>query len=107
MSITLPKNYVLGATGDLVDGEKETEWLNQKVKETEAITFFDSKDLTFPPSDSETKTLRYKQSNVHDFAWFCDKRYHVLKGEVETPHTKHKVTTWVMFTNAKGVELSL
>ena len=102
VSITLPKNYVLGATGDLVDGEKETEWLNQKVKETEAIAHYDTKDNAFPASDAETKTLRYKQSNVHDFAWFCDKRYHVLKGEVETPHTKHKVTTWVMFTNAEG-----
>ena len=102
VSITLPKNYVLGATGDMVDGEKELDWLNQKVKETEAITSYDTKDNSFPASDSETKTLRFKQTNVHDFAWFCDKRYHVLKGEVETPHTKHKVTTWVMFTNAEG-----
>ena len=102
VSITLPKNYVLGATGDMVAGEKELEWLNQKVKETEAITTFNAKDLTFPVSASETKTLRFKQSNVHDFAWFCDKRYHVLKGEVETPHTKRKVTTWAMFTNAEG-----
>ncbi len=102
VSITLPKNYVLGATGDMVDGEKELEWLNQKVKDTEAITSFDAKDLAFPVSDTETKTLRFKQSNVHDFAWFCDKRYHVLKGEIETPHTKRKVTTWTMFTNAEG-----
>lgn len=102
VSITLPKNYVLGATGDMVDGEREQEWLNQKVKETEAITSYNAKDLSFPVSDSTTKTLRFKQTNVHDFAWFCDKRYHVLKGEVETPHTKRKVTTWVMFTNADG-----
>jgi hypothetical protein len=102
VSITLPKNYVLGATGDLVDGEKELDWLNQKVKETEAINTYDSKELSFPKSDTATKTLRFKQTNVHDFAWFCDKRYHVLKGEIETPHTKHKVTTWVMFTNAEG-----
>ena len=102
VSITLPKNYVLGATGDMVDGEKELEWLNENVKETEAIKSYDTKDLTFPPSDKETKTLRFKQSNVHDFAWFCDKRYHVLKGEIVTPHTKHTVTTWTMFTNAEA-----
>ncbi|MGB3946863.1 MAG: M1 family metallopeptidase [Bacteroidia bacterium] len=102
VSITLPKNYVLGATGDMVNGEKELEWLNEKVKATQAITSFNSKDLSFLLSDTETKTLRFKQKNVHDFAWFCDKRYHVLKGEVETPHTKHKVTTWVMFTNAEA-----
>lgn len=97
--ITLPKNYVVGATGDLVDGEKETKWLNQKVKATEAIVSFDKQENSFPASDAETKTLHYHQENVHDFAWFADKRYHVLKGEVEVPHTKRKVTTWVMFTN--------
>lgn len=102
VSITVPKNYVLGATGDMVDGQKELDWLQAKVNETEAIEYFNPKDLDFPPSDIETKTLRFKQSNVHDFAWFCDKRYHVLKGEVVTPHTKHTVTTWVMFTNAEG-----
>jgi hypothetical protein len=102
VSITLPKNYVLGATGDLVNGEQETEWLNQKAKETETITSFDKKDMAFPASASETKTLEFKQSHVHDFAWFCDKRYHVLKGEIETPHTKHKVTTWAFFTNAEA-----
>lgn len=97
--ITVPKNYVLGATGDLVDGAEELEWLTQKAKETEAITSFDN-DMSFPASDTETKTLQFKQSNVHDFGWFCDKRYHVLKGEIETPHTKHKVATWAFFTNS-------
>ncbi|MDF2435717.1 MAG: hypothetical protein K0Q95_93 [Bacteroidota bacterium] len=102
VSITLPKNYVLGATGDMVNGEEELKWLQTKVEETQAIEYYDTKDLSFPKSDSLTKTLRFKQSNVHDFAWFCDKRYHVLKGEVTTPHTKHVVTTWVMFTNKEG-----
>jgi hypothetical protein len=102
VTITLPQNYVLGATGDLVNGEAELRWLENKVHETEAIETYNPKDLDFPKSDEQTKTLRFRQTNVHDFAWFCDKRYHVLKGEVTTPHTKHKVTTWVMFTNAEG-----
>lgn len=102
VTITLPKNYVLGATGDMVNGEKEIEWLNEKAKETETISAFDKKNMAFPESAIETKTLQFKQSNVHDFAWFCDKRYHVLKGEIETPHTKHKVTTWAFFTNAEA-----
>src|SRR5438552_18603263 len=29
----------------------------------------------FPASSSETKTLRYTQNNIHDFAWFADKRF--------------------------------
>ena len=102
VSITLPQNYVLGATGDMVDGENELAWLNRKVEETNALKEFDKDDDAFPKSDDITKTVRFKQTNVHDFAWFADKRYHVLKGEVTTPHTSHKVTTWAMFTNAEA-----
>jgi hypothetical protein len=102
VSITLPQNYVVGATGDLVNGEEELKWLEEKAKKTAAIAFFNPIDMAFPPSDTQFKTLHYKQENVHDFAWFCDKRYHVLKGEVITPNTQRKVTTWVMFTNAQA-----
>jgi hypothetical protein len=97
--ITLPMNYVVGATGDLVNGENELAWLDQKVKETEAITEIKKKDLSFPASSPELKTLHYYQKNVHDFAWFTDKRYHVLKGEVKLPHSGKMVTTWTMFTD--------
>jgi hypothetical protein len=98
--ITLPQNYVVGATGDIVNGEKEIDWLNNKVKITEnIIDGIDYRDMAFPVSSDTTKTLHYHQEKVHDFAWFADKRYHVLKGEVELPHSKRKVTTWAMFTN--------
>lgn len=96
--ITLPKNYVVGATGDLVNGEQELQWLEEKVRQTEAIDRFDLRDLSFPSSEKETKTLHFHQENVHDFAWFADKRYHVLKGEVTMPSGR-QVTTWAMFTN--------
>lgn len=96
--ITLPKNYVLGATGDLVDGENELVWLNQKAIETANKEKFKENEKT-PKSDVETKTLHYHQENVHDFGWFCDKNYNVLKGEVELPHSKRKVATWAMFTS--------
>lgn len=99
VKIRLPKNYVVGATGDLVNGEKEINWLNQLAEETNKITDFTSTDMSFPPSNDTVKTLHFHQENVHDFAWFADKRYHVLKGEVTLPHSKRKVTTWAMFTN--------
>jgi len=97
--ITLPKNYIVGATGDLVDNEKELTWLNELAKKTALIDSFDYNNMDFPTSSDTTKTLHYHQENIHDFAWFADKRYHVLKGEVELPHSKRKVTTWAMFTN--------
>jgi hypothetical protein len=98
--ITLPQNYVVGATGDLVDGEKELKWLNEKVEETKLLTSYSGNNLNFPPSSPETKTLHYHQSNVHDFAWFADKRWHVLKEEIELP--SKKVTAWMMFTDIEG-----
>ncbi len=114
VSITLPKNYVVGATGDL-QTKSEIDFLNNLSAETEVLvknldeetgqkdvplSSSESKALNknFPISDSQTKTIRYVQKNVHDFAWFADKRYKVLKGEVELPNSKRKVTTWAMFT---------
>ena len=60
------------------------------------------KELDIPTSSATMKTLRYKQDSIHDFAWFADKRWHVLKGEVELPISKRKVTTWSFFTNAEA-----
>ncbi len=97
--ITLPKNYVVGSTGDLVNGEEESKWMNEKVKETEEKKYFDPKDTTFPVSSTEWKTLHYHQEKVHDFGWFADKRWNVLKSQVELPYSKRKVTTWTMFLN--------
>jgi len=97
VSITLPNNYTIGATGDL-QNQEEINRLNDLAAITDTITQF-SDDMSFPESDPNTKTLRYIQENVHDFGWFADKRYHVLKGVVELPHSKDTVTLWTMFTN--------
>ncbi len=111
VSITLPKNYVVGATGDL-QTTSEIQFLDKIAKET-ADAIENGKGyreiegvnnlVDFPKSSEEMKTIRYTQKNVHDFAWFADKRYSVLKSEVELPHSKRKVTTWAMYTpkNAK------
>ena len=112
VSLTLPKNYVVGATGDFVDGQDELDWLNYKAEQCEKQSFEKKKtsrrqqqkkmkDEEYPPSSSEMKTLHYRQDNVHDFAWFADKRWHVQKGEVKLPHSGRTVTTWAMFTDAE------
>jgi hypothetical protein len=96
--ITLPSNYVVGATGDL-QTVSELRWLNTKDQETRELIEFDLDDLDIPSSSLETKTLHYHQEKVHDFAWFADKSFHVLKDVVELPKSKRMVTTWAMFTN--------
>ena len=97
VSITLPNNYTVGATGEL-QTKSEITRLNKLAIITDTIKRFKN-DMSFPPSDLNKKTLRFTQENVHDFAWFADKRFHVLKGEVELPNSKKKVTLWSMFTN--------
>lgn len=102
VTITLPKNYLLAATGDRIDAREEELWLRAKVKETEQLIAdkkLTPKKSTFPPSDAETKSIRFMQSNVHDFAWFADKRFHVLKDNIALPNSSRTINTWVFFTD--------
>ncbi len=99
--ITLPENYVVGATGDLIDCPKELKFLDSIAAETAKIDQYYEGSWS-PASSKDLKTLHYHQDKVHDFAWFADKRYYVLKSEVELPHSKNKVTTWTMFLGSNG-----
>ncbi|MBL7744857.1 MAG: M1 family metallopeptidase [Chitinophagaceae bacterium] len=83
VSITVPENYVVAATGELQNAS-EKEWLQtrtaftwepvkKKIK-TKGGSFKTVYDK-FPPSARDIKTLRFKQNNIHDFAWFADKRF--------------------------------
>ena len=110
VSITLPSNYIVGATGDLQTGseiQRLKELADKTLKELPDIIAgrkgLNKRESPFPSSSEQKKTLRYTQKNIHDFAWFADKRYLVLKGEVELPHTGRIVDTWAMFVpqNAK------
>ena len=105
VSITLPKNYVVGSTGDL-QTSSEMDFLNDLAEKTKVKLANNEYGTTkgrgkktseFPASDPLMKTIRYKQSKVHDFAWFADKRFQVLKGEIVLPHSQRKVTSWAMF----------
>jgi len=99
VKITLPTNYVVGATGDL-QTESEIAFLNDLAAKTAKIDKFDTSTET-PPSASEFKTLHYKQKDIHDFAWFADKRFHVLKEEFKI-NNGEEVTAWAMFTNKEA-----
>lgn len=100
--ITLPANYTVGATGVLQNPEEQARLAQlaaaTSLKKT-AADFGD--DLQFPASATETKTLRYVQDRVHDFAWFADKRFNVLKSGVTLPSGR-TVDTWVLFTNKEA-----
>ncbi|WP_460891718.1 M1 family metallopeptidase [Rufibacter soli] len=101
--ITLPANYTVGATGVLQNASEQAR-LDSLAQVTAARKEFNPEDLAFPPSATATKTLHYKQDRIHDFAWFADKRFNVLKSEVTLPYSKRAVTTWLLFTNKDANE---
>ncbi len=90
--ITLPKNYVVAATGEL-QNEEEEKWMLTRTKETtskkQEIRVGSQKPKQTPNHKiqvtnnkpqiliTETKTLQFKQNNIHDFAWFADKNFAV------------------------------
>ncbi len=94
VTITLPENYVVGATGMLTDSETEERFMAERA----SLPTDQQARQSFPPSASTTKTIRYKQDRVHDFAWFADKRFIVRNSEVVLPGSGRRVKTWALFT---------
>lgn len=96
VTITLPKNYVVAATG-MLQNEVEKEWLKTRAsfawkesryrKKVRKGKYTIVKEL-FPASATEEKTLHYKQDNVIDFAWFADKRFMVNYDTCKLPSGK-------------------
>lgn len=97
VSITLPANYVVGATGLLQDAASEEAWMDD-LAERPIPTEPGKEANAFPPSDPRMKTLRFVQDSVHDFAWFADKRFIVRKGTATLERSGRVVTTWALFT---------
>ncbi len=98
--ITIADNYRIWATGDLINGDKEERWLDSISIATKKIKSF-SDNLDFPESSKHKKTLHFHQSKVHDFAWFADKRYHVLRGYTRL-NNGDSIKIQAMFTNQEA-----
>lgn len=105
VSITLPKNYKLAATGDRQDAIREEYNLMELDRRTrekftpEAFEEGITGGLSFPASSDTLKTVRFYQENVHDFAWFADKRWNALTDTVTLPYSGRVVQLWAFFTN--------
>ncbi|MHB9055954.1 MAG: M1 family metallopeptidase [Paludibacteraceae bacterium] len=97
VSITLPQNYVVGATGILQDST-ELKMLDALAADTiwRSIRMLGKRKHIIPAITK--KTLHYTGENMHDFAWFADRQFNVMKGRIILPETGKKVTVWVMFT---------
>jgi hypothetical protein len=84
--ITVPENYVVASTGELYneDGRviREKNYTQLELNPEKPRKGVKSKSLNsvlkkekFPASSAKNKTVSFKQDNVHDFAWFADKRF--------------------------------
>ncbi len=93
VKVTLPANYVLLATGNCMTAE-ENAWMDELAHRDIPK---DTLKGRFPESARDVRTVHYHEDNVHDFAWFADKRYVVRKDTVTSPGTGELVTTWSAF----------
>jgi len=101
VSITLPDNYIVGATGNL-QNKSELEMLDSLAADTTWKSIKMLGKVKHIKSSSKTKTLLYTGTNLHDFAWFADKQFNVMKGKVMLPESGRTVTTLVMCTNRQS-----
>ncbi len=98
--ITVPKSYVVAATGEL-QNEEERAWLKTRkapstpepkknvglVNRQGAVARTNAgKPIQLSLAPQETKTLHFIQTSVvHDFAWFADKRFIVDNDTLKLP----------------------
>ncbi|MGB0429796.1 MAG: M1 family metallopeptidase [Bacteroidia bacterium] len=91
--ITVPKNYVVAATGNL-QTDSEIKWLNDRIEKSKSAVY--SKDYSFIQSESDsTKTLHFYEDRIHDFAWFANPNYLVSKSEIKID--TQFVETWAFY----------
>ncbi|RME91901.1 MAG: M1 family peptidase [Bacteroidetes bacterium] len=102
--ISLPQNYVVAATG-VLQNARERKWLLDKAQSSrsdqslgQALLSVDS----FPPSAPTTKTLTYVAEDVHDFAWFADKRLQLRHDTLQLAGRKTPVDVWAFFTTVEA-----
>ena len=104
VEITIPENYVVAATGELQSNPEEQARINKNIAESEEFAkngFPTDKSKT--ASSSNWKTITYKQDKVHDFAWFADKNYHIMKSSVQLERSGRTVDTYTYFSDKDAV----
>ena len=103
--ITLPDNYQVGATGMLQNQDelrrlRELSLQTRQYLDTLRHPARGRVEEPFPPSAPGWKILHYRADNVHDFAWFADKRYKHLQDTLRLPSGR-VITAAVFFTKTE------
>ena len=125
VSITLPSDYVVAATGNLqtateLEAYKKTGAENKRMFDAAQKSFSFEKEIqdavakvkpvnVFSTSSNAVKTLHFTENNIHDFAWFASKEFivqydtmSVIPGttiDVFTFHNPKSSTLWYNSNN--------
>lgn len=94
VEITLPENYIVMGTGNILEPQ-ENAWLDSLSKLP--LPTGNTKDTIKVASSSTMKTVTFEEENIHDFAWFADKRWIVRKDTVAVPGTRNITTVYSCF----------
>ena len=117
VKISLPENYRVMATGDMVNGEKELAWLDSLALIGDSLKDLSKKEIAKYSKENnprkkkkkkegidkdsiktyQNKTIHFRQENVHDFAWFADPNWIVQKGELQLDDSSRTITLWSMY----------
>lgn len=118
--ITVPQDYVVAATGEL-QSEEEKQWMKKMnaayraqqappVVQKQKPKFLKpapkkpvvKKTVSKPETVILTKTLQYKQDNIHDFAWFADKRFVVSYDTIQLASGR-VIDAWTFYAPGDSV----
>ena len=104
VNIHVPANYVVLATGKLVT-ESEQKWLQKRQELSKKFLKLPSDSVQFPQEfpENQYKTLTFKQSNVHDFAWFAAKDYYYLEDTMKLKSGRIIKVKTAFFENRKNI----
>ncbi|WP_162902835.1 M1 family metallopeptidase [Taibaiella koreensis] len=102
VEVTLPENYVIMGTGNILEAT-ERAWLDSLSRMPARYTEKESRksallrDTVNIPSSTAMKTVTFEEENIHDFAWFADKRWLVRKDTIAVPGTGNSVTAYACY----------
>jgi len=92
VQISVPDNYIVMATGNCQD-EHENQWIDSLCalpypefkRPSHHLKRWRDSVNHIPKSSATWKTLHFHEDNIHDFAWFADKRFVMKKDTVQVP----------------------
>jgi hypothetical protein len=94
VAITLPSDYIVMATGNITDTE-EQRWLDSLAALPPAMSGKIEKPTEVIAAS--VKTVHFHEEDVHDFAWFADKRWVIRKQVYRGPAALDSVYVYAAF----------